>query len=260
MRKHGLRGLGLALVAALALMAFGASAAQATLTPGFWLLKTGTKLAGTETVSGETTETGILKVEAKNTEIRCEVGKITEGSIDNSTEAELEGKKGLIGHGLAIILFLNCHVFELSTGLINKACDEALGGPMEVGESEASLLAKRHITAHVLVLVHRHTNGLTYLIFEPAINLPGKPFTTLIFGGECSLPEKVEITGKVAVAAPVADAVKPALAIDTGNEPGKALQTLLGAGLNFGKSPATIKGNGFVELTGANKGVVFGAM
>ena len=257
MRKHGLSSLVLVLMAALALMAFGASAAQATLTPGFWLLKSGTKLAGTETIGGETTEEVKFKIEAKNTEIRCQVGKITEGSIDNSTEAELEGKKGLIGHGLIFILILFCGIFILSTGEENKACTEALGGPMEKGESEASLLARRHITFHILWLIHRHTNGKAYIIFEPTF---GKPFTTLTFGAECSLPEKIELTGKIAVEAPATDSVKQTLSIDTGNEPGKGIQTLLGAGLNFGKSPMIIKGSSFIELTGANKGVTFGAM
>lgn len=287
MRKHGLQVLGLALMAAIGLMAF-ASAAQALELPlelgdkpgsgeaGFFLVNKATSPTGLthQEIEGKQIGSGRLLIPEKKLEIACEEGRITEGAggkafIQNEYEdfSTEPGSMKAGGHGHATVLFLKCRVWNIieetvggkvihKLTTINKACDEALNN---------GVLSHEHITANVLVLVRRHA-GVTYLILEPLINSHASylkdaeltaPFTTVLFGGTCSLPEKVNITGSLAVAAPAADAVKPVLKFETLEN--KAIQELLGTKLKFGASQAYIEAEAEVELVG-KAGVAWGAM
>jgi hypothetical protein len=63
----------------------------------------------------------------------------------------------------------------------------------------------------------------------------------------------------IQISNPEVDAVKMKGVVDTGGS-GKQLQEAAKAKLLFGANEAFIKGNGYVELTGAGKGSVWGVM
>jgi len=97
MRTNGLKILGLAMMVALGLMAFSAVGAQAALV----LRHTAILLNATEKEAGKVLEAGkpkeatgeqegtaILKIPAKNSEIRCEKGAVSEASVENETDTK----------------------------------------------------------------------------------------------------------------------------------------------------------------------------
>ena len=134
MRKHGLKILGLAVMAALGLMAFSATSALAanlnvidepeTGEAGFFLA------GGVERPTGLTHETiggtfgpSKLLIPAKAAEIACEEARIVkneageEAFIENESENWLKPgaanmKKG--GHGHETVLYLGCKVFKIN--------------------------------------------------------------------------------------------------------------------------------------------------
>jgi hypothetical protein len=285
MRKYGLKALGLALLAVTALMAFSASSALAanlnvidepeTGTAGFFLInKVNTPTGLThETIGGKQIGSGTLFIPGKSTEIVCEAAVITEAFVQNESENYLKAagtmKSG--GHGHGTVLFLKCHVFKVNpTTLALEGellpCTNALPAL----EAEPT---NHHITATGLILVKQH-EGSTYIIVEPLVLNKANAeenekltsaFTKLTFGGTCSLPEKVNITGGIAVKAPETDAVKPKLVINTaevveGKHKYSKEQELLGARLKFGANEAFIAAEAEAELTGANKAAAWGAM
>ena len=192
MRKHGLKILGLAVMAALGLMAFSATSALAvnlnvidepeTGEAGFFLS------GGTERPTGLTHETigGTLGpskalIPSKAAEIACEEGKIVknaakeEAFIENESENYLKAagtmKKG--GHGHAKILLLGCRIFKINatTGALEgelTKCTEELNK-----ELLTELPASHHITLEFLFLVKRH-EGVTYIVFEPLVSTKAK--------------------------------------------------------------------------------------
>jgi hypothetical protein len=287
MRKHGLKALVLAVMAALGLMAFSASSALAaelhvimepeTSIPGFFLINNGTTSpTGTtkETIAG-TGPGGRLIIPAKAAEIDCTAGSLT-GSpfIENEYPNALTAatKKG--GHGSGEATFTTCSVFSTSTAGVKgaelKACTEVLNG------------GTKTVTAKGLLRVVKHPETIeakevqkAFVVLEPQIASKANAeanialtssFTTLTFGGTCSLPAKVEIHGGVVVRAPVTDSNKPSLSVKSWEVSGStavlsAEQKLLGAQLTFGASPAFIEANSIVaELTGTNKAASWGAM
>ena len=115
MHKHGLKVLGLAVVAAIGLMAFSASAALAATnlnlgdafysgTPGFFLINNGTTsptgltkqaVVGTQIGSGSH-----LEIPAKSAEIVCTAGEIESGAfIQNEYENFITPAMAKGGHG-----------------------------------------------------------------------------------------------------------------------------------------------------------------
>lgn len=293
MRRHASKVLGLAMLAILGVMAMSATAAQAEVElplkwgtepgsgeAGFFLSEkverpkglTEKENVGTETVSGDQIGSSRLLIPKKSAEIVCEEAKVTgaEHFIQNeyndySTEPATM-KKG--GHGHGELLFLKCKVNKINptTGELEgelKACTEELNK-----ELLATLPASHHVTAHVLILVRRHA-GVTYIVAEPLINSHASyleaaaltlPFSTLHFGGLCSLPKTVNVTGGVATKAPTTDSNKPELNVNTFSAEGKKEQELLGLKLNFGESEAFIEGKAKAELTGGGAALNWGAM
>lgn len=277
MRTHGLKILGLAVMAALGLMAFTATSALAanlnvidepeTGEAGFFLSEGVERPKGltTETISG-TAGPGKLLIPAKNAEIACENAFLETGAfIENEYENWKTGvmKKG--GHGHGTVLFLNCKVWEINAAaeLVKEltACTNAL--PALAAEP-----TNHHITAKGLLLLKRH-EGSTYVVAEPLVNSKAgaeanekltSAFTTLKFGGTCSLPETVNITGGVVAKASATDSVTQVLNVDTFSAAGKTEQTLLGAKLKFGASEAFIQGEAKATLSGAGAGLNWGAM
>jgi len=282
MRKQASRVIGMALMVA-GLMALTASAAQAanlnlidepgsTGEPGFFLSGGVERPTGLthETVNGSlvTSTTAALLIPAKAAEITCGGLEVSEAFIENEYEDFIAGamKKG--GHGHATLLFSSCKVNKINatTGALEgelTKCTEELNKETSLGSP-----LNHHVTAKTLVLVRRH-EGVTYLLFEPLINSKATaeeakaltlPFSTVKFGGTCALPEKVNITGGVAVKAPAADENKPLLNVETFSTAGKETQALLGAKLKFGANEAFIKGEARIELTGTGSKLSWGAM
>src|SRR6476620_12325320 len=159
MRTYGLKAIGLSLMAVIGLMAFTATAQAAeelTLKSRHLaiLVNSGTVLsAGTTTgVAGKQVGTAILKVPAKNSEIRCETGAVTEASVENETDTKKnpEGEEltessesKLAAIGKRKIQFSKCKVFQESTGKEIVACTKAFNenNPEKIG-SEAAPSAK----------------------------------------------------------------------------------------------------------------------
>jgi hypothetical protein len=259
MRKHGLRGLGLALITALGLMAFSASAQAITLKEGGWLKSNGTYLAAAtaEKIKGEQAATGLLELPAKNAAILCEKALVEEGSIENKKKITVKTDEGE-GHGKAKLLFLKCKVFDFTGGVVGKeltACTEALEAPL-------ADKTNKHITTTVLILLHKHVpNGLFYLLLEPLLGKTA--FVTLTFGGACALPEELTIKGSVSceILPQTPDQTQYTFDIDllaAAGQCGDDFRKLTGSpGLSFGGSPAYLKGKAVVELESK---VAFGAM
>jgi hypothetical protein len=75
LRKHGLKVLGLGLLAAVGLMAFSATAAQAV-----WL-ESGATITGLKNATGEVDLLGVFDVPERNVEIDCAAFKVKKGEI-----------------------------------------------------------------------------------------------------------------------------------------------------------------------------------
>lgn len=161
-RMPGLRVLGLSVVAALALLAVAASAAQAT---GEF------KIAGKtfaeqkieeETFVGLTNGTNEILLEDLGFKFTCKEESISGGKIL------------LAGILEATLLYKACTALELGT---LKEFTKCTVDPIKFGISGEIIL---------------HGTG-TYLLVKP---LSGTVLMTILsLGAECSLPEKVEITG-----------------------------------------------------------------
>jgi hypothetical protein len=277
MRTHGLKVLGLVLVAALGLMALMASSALAVNLnlgdefysgeAGKWLVSTGVENPPglvTRGVAGKQINSSRLLILGKSVEIVCAKGEITTALVENEYENFKTAVMKQGGHAEASLQFKECKVQEINaagtlTGIELKKCTEELNKATTPGQ----------IGASVLVLVKKHETT-TYLVIVPIVL--GKAsaeadealtaaFTTIKFGGICTLPETIKVTGSLAspTPTPVADALKPILKLDSFSAAGKAEQTLLGAKLKFGANEAFVQGEGEVELP-TNPGVPWGAM
>lgn len=285
MHKYGLKCLGLAVMAVMGLMAFSASSALAanlnvimepeTATLGFFLANTGTTNPTgltAETIAASSSLEGKLLIPKKSAEVVCAKAKLVSGSVTNEFENWLKLAMKAGGHGKGEAIFEECKVFKINlAGELTlpveelKSCTNTLNG----------VTAPHNITAKGLLWVVRH-EGSAYLVVEPEATSKAtaeantkltSSFTTLTFKEPCSLPEKNEIHGGIAVKAPAADAVKPELSVKSWqvNASKEAVssveQELLGAQLTFGANPAFIEANKIIaELTGAGKALPWGAM
>jgi hypothetical protein len=244
--KFGLRAFGLAIVAALGLMAFSAVTAQAeNLTDGgkaalFEILKSNTLVKGA-TFTGEIEnwtdglKHGFLLVKDFNLSILC--SDLTfQGAIF------LDDKEAL-----ASIKFSECDAFNLAGTEKLTACSiisQAEGGEKRVILSSGIALPRKHDTKSYL-LVHPHPGGAL--------------LGTIYFEKEkgCPLPLKNPVAGLFIAELAKKEAIEHLI---TSNE---AIQTLLlgGVSLLYGAHPAVIDGNvKGVKLTGPHTGCSFGVV
>jgi hypothetical protein len=272
MRKHGLKVLGLVLMAAIGLMAFSATAALAVNlelgdtfysgAKGEFLINSGTlspTSLTTQAINGKQIGSSKLLVLAKSAEIVCAKGEAT-GAVANEYENFKIPAMEAGGHGSATLVFKECKVEAINsttgalTGTTLTNCIPNFG--TTPGE----------ITANTLILVKKHEEA-TYLLFVPKVTSKAtaeanealtSAFTSINFGPLCVLPSPSKVTGSLVTKAPAADAVKPKLAIDSFSAAGKAEQALLGAKLKFNASEAFVQAEWEVELVGKN--VPWGAM
>jgi hypothetical protein len=242
-RKHGLRALGLCLVAALGLIAFSAAAAQAA--PPSWLVLANTTLVKTETISGKLhSPTALLKSVIGVTKtpilIHCSTLTVTDGLLFGTSSGA-----GVEGTALGILKFTNCLTLLEEGGVF---VDSPNCKPAEPIEAAVKALLILHSTK-------------TFILFEPD---SGEVFTSIKFVAPCVLPESTNITGEV-----VAECVKaanlneeePCLSDIVSHviQPLKVPTLVATNVLKFGKNEASLTGAAALELSGAHAGKVWGA-
>jgi hypothetical protein len=293
-------------MAALGLMAFSATSALAvnlnvidepeTGEAGFFLINNGTKRPTglTHETVGGSAGPGKLLIPGKAAEIACESAQIVknaageEAFIQNESENYLKaaGTMKAGGHGHGTVLFLGCKVFKISakTGALEGElgeCTKELNKPL-LADLKVEPIT-HHVRAEGLILVKKHeiSTGVfaTYIVVEPLAASEAKAkenaaltsaFTTITFGGTCSLPETVKVTGGAVVKAPATDTNKPVLNVKTYEFVEKESikesikysteQELLGAKLKFGANEAFLEGTATAELTGGGAALSWGAM
>jgi len=219
MRKHLSKTIGLALLAALSLMAFAVASAQAgeIQVGGTAALATGTS------VSGEQIGSGTLLVKALSIEILCETGTAAGKVIS-----------GPLGTAEATLTFSKCKVFPINAAgeLTSK---EAL--PCIV---EEPIVAK----GSGEVVLHE---GRSYLLAKSA---EGVPFTIIKFSGaECTLPLKNEVKGTQAIKVVTGDLNVGVAVVEPELEATDAIQELLKAELLFGKNKSFLIGKAKVKVS-----------
>lgn len=258
MRIHRLRTVYMAVLAALSLLACTAPSANAAL--ALTLKRIGALMGGTylevgtkETVTGEREGTAIMTVPSKSVEFRCEKGALSEAFLEN-----IEPKAGeVIATGSGKTTLSECRVFDEKTKAELVACTKEFNAH----NNEGKPFSKAKITAYL----HHHvseTGTVKDRLLALAGPVSGSQFTTIEFGGTCSLPEEVEIKGEVVgEILGFTDAVKVKASVDSGSTEGKEINELIAiTPLKFGANPAYIKGQGYLTLTGKNLGKAWGGM
>jgi hypothetical protein len=240
------------------------------------LLNSGTVLSAgaPKTAIERQVGTVLLKIPAKNSEIRCEKGAVTEASVENETDTKKnpegeelteasESKLAVMGKGK--IEFSKCKVFAESTGLELAACTKAFNennpeGKVVEGKREATPSAK----VLVLALLHLHISTIAGEVLEHDISIArltplggGTLFSNLKFGGTCTLPENVEVTGSISTEISQSDAPIQKVTFDAATAEGVVVSKDAKTLLKFGANEAFIKGEIELELEGKP---VFGAM
>ncbi len=226
--KLGARAFGLALVGALALVAFSAGVAQAE-------NLTDRGKAGTLQVLGSST--GLEGIEG------------TGGGV-GASKFLVKGRSLTIECGIVhVVTDLHSNGAILITR-IHLAC-KALNSAKETEEiSGCNIAHEKTITEKALLLPRKH-EGKPYVLGEQET---GQLFTTIEFesGKGCALPLKNEVKGTFGAQASEGEVVKQTLTFS------EAIQKLLGDKLLFGTFEAFEDASLTIELTGAHKGCTFG--
>jgi hypothetical protein len=278
MQKHGLRVIGLALMAALGLMAFTAVSAQAEileleLEHEVWLVGGVIVEKGKpEALTGkQESAEGILKVPAKRFEIKCATGNVNKEktSIKNSEDNEEAPRKkslsGLKAEGSGEITFESCSLFLENT--ITHVYEKS--EPCTKAFNEHNNFGKPKVVFTFLFLRHLHVSEVLLSHHWLVVFLSGaSPFTELEFGGTCSLPKLTKVTGKVAgelsaySIASQPDEAKLKANFESETAKGKTLNEIPGAEakLSYGESPAYVTGKAYAELAGERAGKAWGVM
>ncbi len=221
LRKHGLRAIGLSLIAALSLMAFTAVSAQAA---GEWKIggKTMSELKLTEeTVTGKVEPELPLKllIKALNIYLTCPTIHVN-GVLLVGPVASVHGTT----------TFLTCTVRSISPDEELKAC-----GVKSTGQA-AGVIATAKINGEVIL-----SGAENVVLFKPS---SGTTFTTVeITGASCAVKGTYPITGTSVFKLGAEAKELLILSIE-----------FAGDGLKFGESKAILDGSALAELTGAKKG------
>lgn len=219
-RKHGLKVLGLSVMAALSLMAFSVSVVQ-----GAWL-ENGATITGLKNAKGEIDTLGILEVPALNSKIDCTAFKVNPGVILGSAEASepniahvgllYEGCKGYTTSGGTLTLQSKCLLFE--TQVDRNALTNA-----------GNILA----TALFEIITH---NGAKYI----KVTAHSK-----IWSEECvNIPNGTLVTGNFVMQLGAASVTKQLVSVSD--------LALFPNNLKFGINEAKLQGTVWVELESSN--------
>jgi hypothetical protein len=228
--------IGLCVTAAMATMAFAASGAQASA----WMINganvTAENLSVTVTVNPDTLVKLLTTSGGAEVAVDCKTQEVTSAVVHKDGTAD------------GTVEFTECTTF------LNKAespvC-KPTNEPIKAG-------GKLEIVKHNHVLIEEEKEVGEEQTYVKATSTSG-PFTTLEFGGECSLPEKVEITGtgwivdcegwkhgeKEELTHLIEEAMVPALAL---------------GGLKFGKNNASIDGSLTIEVKHEGEMVKFSVL
>jgi hypothetical protein len=231
--KHGIKALALAMMAAaLGLMAFAASGAQAQTLPGasttglFLINLTDALLA---TATGQQVGPGKLLVPGRQIEVGCDTAHISEGKIDSPTDA------------LAKIVFLLCFTYTYNpTGLgeLIKECVIKGGSYEDGGTIETKVLIKP--------ILHGAQN---FVLIEPQEGNFAN--VTYIANLGCVLPLNNPVSGSV-VAQVHEEAVQLLVLFS------ETIQLLSGDVLKYGEFPAYVDAHARINLTGSHEGLKLG--
>ncbi len=185
-RKQGLKALGLSFLAVLGLMAFAASAVQASgkvTVPG--LVGTFTVGVGGEAHNALASDSKLFILNL-NMEIFCHTASVPEGLLESTGTGEVE------------ILFESCLAQGVSGGNLS-----------------GSVCQLKHITARALALIilhsgntkltlngsggqeHKTGTGSPYILFTPALKKEKLNFAVVVNETECALPEVANVKGCV---------------------------------------------------------------
>jgi len=225
--KFGLRAFGLALMAALSLMAFTAVAAQAVNLedggkPAKFLVELNAALSVGTTFEANQVGAGTLLVPGR-VDILCQKGKVT-GTINSETDAS------------AVAEFTECLTWQPVT---------------ELGASHTThieCIVKEPVIAEALVLPKLHESGF-FLLFE-SINLSGKPFAVVTLeGAACPLTKINEVKGSVVAEIDNNDSVEPLILFSHTIQ--KLFQTSATAGdhLKYGAFEAYVDADAKAKIT-----------
>jgi hypothetical protein len=180
LRKHGLEVLGLGIMAALALMAFGASAAQAT-DSGVWL-ENEKAITSLLTATGEVDTLLRLEAAAVNIEIDCSAFIVKQGDLLGSGAGESPG----VAH--VELLLTGCKANTLSPLAEQVNCklyESALDREKKV--NAGNLLVRG------LALVFLHTDGVPYIRVH---GVPPENIIITIFAENCiGVPNGTKVRG-----------------------------------------------------------------
>jgi len=235
-KRHGIKILGLAVLAALGLMAFSAAAAQGSfLILGITLEQLGLE---EETFEGEVDTPFSFLVESKNYEVNCPEVDVTGTLLLTDADAKFTFRK--------------CAVFSIEPLEEIKGCHVSLpaGGQLIF-----------FLNTLILTVLHKtkEENGqeqlLTFLLAE---QLPGSGTLGIVHlktEAGCPLPESLNIKGTIAMTINQGDAI-----IDLIRAGGETLQLLLGDALRINEKEAFLDGSFIAELTGLFKGCKWGAI
>jgi hypothetical protein len=246
MRKHPIKVLCLLLLAALGLMVFAASAAQASgQVKILGLLNTGD-------VGGEPDSLYItLLVPALHFEIACDGFTVEEGSITSAGT----------GTGLGKILYERCLVFESLE--VGKG-ELILGKELPCQVLDAVTGAPGHIKASVnfLVILHGPVGEKdSYLLATPD-NKEGI-FATIKFSGGtgCPLPLVTKVTGSTVAQVLAGDLNLGPEVINVLIESSKALSKLFPSHvLKYGANTAYVDGSAWLRLLGVHLNCEWGVL
>jgi hypothetical protein len=230
------------------------------------LLNSGTYLpvAVVQGASGGQIGTVILKIPAKNSEIRCEKGTTAEAHAKNDFDTKVnpegeslteESASESSAMGEAKVEFSKCKVFTESTGKELTACTT------EFNKNNPAPFAR----VLILTFLHFHKSTIFTEVLEHDIYIMrltplggGTLFTTLKFGGTCSLPETIKVEGSVATEIPITDAKVQKVKFDGASAAGKAVTKEAKTKLSFGASEAFVKGE--FEIGLQTEGAPWGVM
>jgi len=243
LRKHGLKAFGLVFLAALSMMALGATGAQA----GFLILNaSGVASELHATASGEIDLLGSLLVQKLNFEVDCAKFKVTEGLLLNNG----------VGHGS--FLFEECLAYEIENKITKVKLTLLKNCKVYETEMKEELgLEPGFVNAEALFLVIKHE-------FEPGktkTEILAHPkegstiFATLWFSELCPVPLRSPVSGLLTLEVHLGGhQVKQLLR--------EALPKLKLGTLTFGEGggahEAQLDGAVWVFLTGAHEGLKWG--
>lgn len=255
LRKHGLK-IGLSLMAALSLMALGASVAQAS-----WL-ESGTLITGLKTATGEVDLLGVLVVPDLGVELDCVGFTVTEGVILGNNHANGSN----VGH--VTLLYTECNSYSFS--VIHKtgehqgtALDLLLDAPCELYETtldrtklvnEGNILAKGLATVLLEQTALEKTKKLAgtgepYILVLGSLEDAIEPdVLSRILSRNClGVPNAIRIKGKV-----ILDLHEGALTNRVKQLVRVAPLSLFPNELKYGGSAAELWGSVWVKLASGN--------